>query len=241
MFVKISMFHFGDVIGPALWIGGAALLLAAGSLFAYFRSLQAAAKVDAPGSGFFKRMGVFGILLIGAGLVAQAFLDRSDILDVRYEFKAPAKSDIGKIYYHPAAESVSIPLKEMIRITSFKILKDPEKIQMNRNGYIETPFMYLGEGRLVLEFTAAGTEEKNQRSRILAGFLTIGREGTKLIGGPVIFELTPEAKKYTFALPASEGRPGAVRIEFLNPGTLTKGLVRVVAISNVLIRRQGAK
>lgn len=239
MFVKVSTFYFGDAVGPVLWIGGAAVLLAAAGLLLYFRTGRPAAAKGRPNRFFFRRAAVFGLLLIAAGLLAQKVFSRSSVLDERYAFRAPVKDEIGRVYYQPAGDRTIIPLKEMIRKPAYKILKEPERIQMNRNGFIETPFCFFSRGRFILEFAAEGTDVRNQRSRILVAFLVLGPDGAVLAGDPAVYELTPENEKYAFALPEASGRLGAVRIEFLNSVTSIKGQPRVVTVSDVVLRKAG--
>lgn len=236
MFLKISEFHWSGLVGPALAIAGAALLIAAGSIFFYMRSVREREGAGAAEIDRLKRMGVFGILMIGAGLAAFAVLSGGELLTERYEFAAPGEGDVGRIFYQPLVENRKVQPKEMIRRTSYKVVKD--ELQMNRSGYVETPFVVFGEGTFVLEFQASGGEVEKESPRMIVGILELGKDGTALVGKPSIYDLTTEAKTYRIPLRSAPGKSGAVRIEFLNATTKIKGTFRSITISNVVFKRE---
>ena len=240
MFLKIIEFHWLGLAGPAAAIAGLALLIAAGSIFIYLRSNREreAGSVGYEDSLRLKRLGVFGVLLIGVGLAGYAVLGGGQVLTEKYEFAAPAKTEVGRIYYQPLSENLTVPLREMIRKSGARVLKDPDRIEINRNVFIETPFIVLGRSGGVLEFAASGTEDKGERSRILAGVLTLDESGTSLAGPYSVYELTPESKTYRIPLAAAAGKIAAVRLEFVNAMNKDRKPVRVVSVMNVVLKRE---
>jgi len=238
MFLKIIEFHWQGLAGPVAAVAGLALLIAAGSIFVYLRSGR---EREAEGLGKedslrLKRLGVFGVLLIGVGLAGYAVLGGGQVLTERYEFAAPAQSEIGRIYYQPLAEDLNVPLREMIRKSGARVLKDPDRIEINRNAFIETPFVVLGKSGCVLEFAASGTEEKGERSRVLVGVLVLNESGTSLTGPYTVHDLTPGAKTYRIPMAAAAGKIAAVRIEFINATNKDRKPVRVVSVTNVVLK-----
>lgn len=238
MFLKVTEFHWHGLIGPGMAILGAALLLAAGSVFLYFRALRGREETRRVEAGELKRLGVFGILMIGVGLAAFAVIGGGQTLTQRFEFAAPARTEVGRIYYQPLTESVDVPLAQLIRKSGARVLKDPDRIEISRNVFIETPFIVLGDGGCTLEFSASGTEAEGGPSEILVGVLELGGGGTTLSGPYSIHELTPEAKTFRIPMRIQAGKIGAVRIEFLNAMDSKRKPVRVVTITNVIFKRQ---
>jgi len=236
MFVKMTEFHWQGLVGPAAAILGLAFLLTAASILIYLRAEQPSADKRKIDIKKLKRMGVFGLILIGAGLAAFAVFSGGELLTSQYEFAAPVETDVGKIYYQPFGKERIVPLREMVRKTWYGVEKDA--LQMKSDGYIETPFLFLGSGSSALEFDAAGTIVDNEKSKILTGILVWDKGGTSLAGDLVMRELTPEKKKYVIPLGIVSGQIAAIRIEFINATNKEKKAVRMVTVSSVVLKRE---